>query len=244
MRNGRIREIEQLAMRAWPALETETYDGWILRYGRGYTRRNNSVNPLLGSTLPIDEKIAHCEARYEQHGLPCLFRFTPAVQPSDLEDVLAEHGYRYQDDTLVQTLAMPATPWGMPPEFRCEQTLSTPWLRAYMTMNGIAPRHEEALVQMLHKISAAHCFGWLGDFAVGLAVVEAGYVGLFDIVVAPEQRGKGYGRALVTSLLSWAAAKGAQTAYLQVVTTNAPARKLYESLGFHTHHRYWYWARE
>lgn len=237
-----IREIEQVAMRAWPALEAFVYDGWVLRYGKGYTRRNNSVNALLSSTLPLEEKIGHCEAWYQKWGVPCTFRLTSAFEPKNLEDVLAEHGYRYQDDTLVQTLALQGDQQ-QHPLFRFENTLKPDWLAAYMHMNRVDSKHKEALVQMLRSIALPSCFAWLGDFAVGLAVHDGEFVGLFDIVVAEDQRGNGYGRALVTSLLSWGVVQGAKTAYLQVVTTNKPARNLYESLGFRTHHRYWYWAK-
>ncbi|MEZ5194715.1 MAG: GNAT family N-acetyltransferase [Nocardioides sp.] len=42
--------------------------------------------------------------------------------------------------------------------------------------------------------------------------------------------------------LDWAASQGATTAYLQVLSDNEPALRLYERLGFTTHHRYRYLA--
>ena len=42
------------------------------------------------------------------------------------------------------------------------------------------------------------------------------------------------------SLLSWAAERGATTAYLQVRGDNPPALAAYERLGFVTHHAYRY----
>ena len=41
-----ILQIEELSINAFPAILTELYDGWILRYSNGYTYRGNSVNPL------------------------------------------------------------------------------------------------------------------------------------------------------------------------------------------------------
>ena len=68
--------------------------------------------------------------------------------------------------------------------------------------------------------------------ACGMAVVEREVVGLFDIVVHPQRRRRGHGRALVEGLLERASAKGAGTAYLQVLGGNRAARDLYGELGF------------
>ena len=76
--------------------------------------------------------------------------------------------------------------------------------------------------------------------AWGLAVAERGKVGLFDIVTAPEARRQGAARRLVMALLAWGQGQGARDAYLQVVTTNAPAIALYRSLGFVAAYRYHY----
>ena len=37
------REIEELTLNAWPPLETLFFDGWILSFSDGYTRRANSI---------------------------------------------------------------------------------------------------------------------------------------------------------------------------------------------------------
>ena len=69
-------------------------------------------------------------------------------------------------------------------------------------------------------------------------MAERGHVGLYDIVVAPDLRGRGLGRRLVAGLLAWGARAGAGRAYLQVRETNAPAVALYRSLGFTLAYRY------
>ena len=66
--------IERAAQRAWPALLTERYDGWVLRYARGYTRRANSITPLAASSLPLAHKVACCQRRYDQQGIEPVFR--------------------------------------------------------------------------------------------------------------------------------------------------------------------------
>jgi ribosomal protein S18 acetylase RimI-like enzyme len=74
----------------------------------------------------------------------------------------------------------------------------------------------------------------------GYGIIENGYVGLFDIVVKKEFRGKGYGREIVEAILLRATENGINKAYLQVTWDNTVALNLYEKLGFIEKYRYWY----
>jgi GNAT superfamily N-acetyltransferase len=57
---------------------------------------------------------------------------------------------------------------------------------------------------------------------------------LEDLYVTDDARGGGLGRALTEAVLDRAAARGCRRVELDVNTLNAPARALYESLGFAT----------
>src|SRR6267378_1128191 len=46
VRTGEIRNIEYAAALAWPGVEQQWLEGWLLRFGRGRTRRANSAVPL------------------------------------------------------------------------------------------------------------------------------------------------------------------------------------------------------
>jgi GNAT superfamily N-acetyltransferase len=59
-----------------------------------------------------------------------------------------------------------------------------------------------------------------------------------SVQVAPEHRGRGYGRALMRVAEGLTREGGATTLGLNVFTTNAPARRLYESLGYRTTNRH------
>lgn len=235
-----IRKIEYLTFQAWPALETQIYDGWILRFSKGYTGRANSVNPIDGSSLPLDEKIAHCEALYHERQLDMRFRMNEAVFPPELDSVLDERGYEFFSETHVLTCDLVQHPLLLDADFHFSDVLTDSWLEAYTTMNDTPSQHSDTLKAMLHKIEPDTCFGFVDDAAVGLAVRDSDFVGLYDIVVHPEKRRQGYGQKLVRSLMMWGKQQGATNAYLQVVAENAPAQTLYHQLGFHFHHKYWY----
>ncbi|MEW6273353.1 MAG: ribosomal protein S18-alanine N-acetyltransferase [Thermodesulfobacteriota bacterium] len=57
-------------------------------------------------------------------------------------------------------------------------------------------------------------------------------VHLLDLAVAPGFRRRGLGRALAESVITHAREAGARLVTLEVATTNAAARALYEGLGF------------
>ena len=80
-----------------------------------------------------------------------------------------------------------------------------------------------------------------GTFAgCGYGVIERGFVGLFDIIVKEEFRGKGYGKEIVETILAKAKETGIKKAYLSVVNDNIIAKKLYGKLGFKETYKYWY----
>jgi len=72
-----ITHIEELSLNAWAALQTMVYDGWIIRFAEGYTKRANSVNPLYTSSIPIEEKLHYCENLYRSRNLPVVCKICP-----------------------------------------------------------------------------------------------------------------------------------------------------------------------
>jgi ribosomal protein S18 acetylase RimI-like enzyme len=78
--------------------------------------------------------------------------------------------------------------------------------------------------------------------ASGVAAYARDWVGFRSIEVAPEHRRRGLALTIMSALLEWGAERGATTAYLQVLGDNTAALRLYEGLGFTTHHAYRYLA--
>jgi len=247
-----IQTIETLLFRALPALEQRYYDGWVIRFADGYTGRANSINPIYGSDEDIYQKINHCEMLYIENHLPPMFKLTPIMQPADLESILEQKGYHLRDDvvTHVMTATLSDAPESSESSDNIEiQTrLKKEWLNTYIMMNKVNPRHHETLGHILKLITTPCGFALLRQeqsiVAVALGVVDGDWMGIFDVVVAPDYRRKGFARTLMNGLLAWGKSQGAKHAYLQVVSSNTPAVKLYESLGFTLVYEYWYRVKD
>jgi GNAT superfamily N-acetyltransferase len=72
---------------------------------------------------------------------------------------------------------------------------------------------------------AAICFGYTIEFSGRDAFVD-------ELFIVPEQRGKGYGKAVLALLKSEAASLGVKALHLEVARTNEGAQRLYRSAGF------------
>ena len=241
-----IQTIEEASFNAWPAAEQQTYDGWVLRFAGGYTKRANSVNPLYPGQEDVQEKIKRCEQLYLSRNLKPVFRLTPLALPANLDEILARRGYVYKDPTQVQVLDLNQWQAGSGEGLKFWPEASTGWLNSFMQVSAV-PMPQPHL-DILTRIAPRKCFAVLyrqdRPVACGLGVLEGRYMGLFDIVTAPAERRKGYGRELVSSILSWGSSNGAQTAYLQVMNHNIPALNLYAQLGFREIYPYWYRIKE
>jgi RimJ/RimL family protein N-acetyltransferase len=251
MRDGRragfdLRRIEEAGLNALQTQRQLFYDGWLLRVSAGQAKRARSVNAHFGSTLPLDEKIEHCEHVFAQHGLPILFRITPFVQPADLEDALAARGYVAFEDTLVQARTMEGAP--EVPEPGLDVALAAPdavaFVDAVAALRHSTPQQRDAHLERLFHSPLGKRFAVVraGERVVCTAqvAVEGDLAGIYDVVTDEAARGRGYATLACASLLSWAWQHGAHAAYLQVSADNAPAIAIYRKFGFMTVYTYRY----
>src|SRR5690606_31424511 len=68
--------------------------------------------------------------------------------------------------------------------------------------------------------------------AVGLAVRDGAWLGLFDIAVDPARRRAGAGRVLSASMLTWGRSSGAERGYLRVRSWKQRVLVLHRRFGF------------
>lgn len=241
--------IEEIALNAWPALNTLLYDGWILRFANGYTKRANSVTPLFEGSLDLNEKIDFCSALYQQQDLRPIFRLATINDLSELDQQLARRNYELFDRTQVQTLDLNQVNVNFSPQVSILTGSSglRSWLDAFHSLNlarSDDKTHEKMLGKIISPVAAVTMAVDAEIVACGLGVVEGQYMGLFDIVTAPKHRRKGFGTILTESLLAWGKQSGASTAYLQVMENNETALALYKRFGFKINYRYWYRAAQ
>lgn len=227
-----VHTLEERAFNAWPARQTVLHGGWQWRLSGGFTKRANSANAVASGAAFEGQRTA-AEAFYARHGLPAVFRISP-LAPPEADTELAGAGYARFDPSLVLRAQLGCA--ASDPAVDIASTPSAAWLDGFAAANGVALQHQPLHHAMVQSIALPAGFATLrlqGEpVAFGLAVVERGAVGLYDLVVAPARRGQGHGRALVAALLHWGQQAGASWAYLQVREQNEVARALYAALGF------------
>jgi GNAT superfamily N-acetyltransferase len=241
------RRIEDASLRAWPALEVQSLDGWELRSSAGFTKRANSVQPLGPSTQPLSEKVAGCEAWYAARDLPTIFRLTSFSDPN-LDSFLESRAYEVIDLTDVLYTRLPLAE-AYPANADIAELSLDDWVATYGVLSGADESTLTPMRGILDACQEARFLAALSSessrdlIACGLAVLETDVLGIFDVVTALPHRRRGYGAGLVGGLVGWGLARGADYAYLQVVKTNAPALALYRKLGFAQAYEYWYRIR-
>lgn len=236
------RRIEESGFNSLPSIQTLLYDGWLIRLAGGGPKRANSVNVLTGSVIPFEQKLRYCEQRFQQQGLLLTFRLTDHPQNLELDAWLEHKGLQRIDDSLVLVKELDHPAASAVPKLHQPDTET--WLSQMMLLDQGSLERKLKHVELLKRLALPAVYGGMqteGDCAaIGLAVIDGDYAGIFDVNTNPALRRRGHARALMTGLLDEARQHGARIAYLQVAASNMPAIGLYESLGFAPAYRYWY----
>lgn len=243
-----LKRVEEAGLNGLQTQRQLFYDGWLLRVVAGKTKRARSVNAHFGSSIPLPQKIDYCERVYRERGLPPLFRITPFVQPPGLDDALAARGYLAFEPTLVQILSLdrPPEPVDVP-----GLEVASPEPSVFAAATGellvATPSQNAALLARIAD-SALVSMGMVARTAgrpvgTGVAMLEDRLAGIFTMVTAVDQRGRGVATAILTGLLTWVWEHGARHAYLQVDEDNHRALAVYRRFGFVAAYRYHYRGR-
>lgn len=244
-----VRRLEAVGFRAWPAASAQ-YDGsWQIRLTGGHpSKRLNSVVPLDPSdTGHLAVRLEKVRRKFEAYGRPLIVRETP-LMPTELKDFLVADGWSAFEEVLVMTgslekLEQPDTMDHLPGHDIGR------FVEAYLKITGSDPALRAGLAEVISSIKPT-----VGLFlkeevenepqAAVLCVQDNDLAGIMSLAVAPGLRRKGYGAEIFAAALRWARVRSARTAWLQVVSTNAPAIALYERFGFTEAYRHRYWRKD
>jgi GNAT superfamily N-acetyltransferase len=229
--------LQEQAARAVPAEENERIGQWWLRHAPGCSWWISAVLPH--GDVPVtemDARISAAEAYCAERGVPALFQMTPGAVAPELDTTLEARGYTRKASVSLQT-ATTSSVLALAPRgslrVRLEERPTPEWFEAWHAVTGGALEQQR---QMLARITerSAYASVDLGaeTVAVGRAVVESGWAGVFSMATRPEARGKGAAAAVLGALADWAAVNDAERMYLQVEHENAGAMRLYERVGF------------
>jgi ribosomal protein S18 acetylase RimI-like enzyme len=242
---SQIIELEQVASNAWVAEETARLGGWLLRANGGVTRRANSVLPIGPPPPPHDEAIEKVIQFYKERNLIPRFQMTETSKPIELDRDLSERGFSVGLQVEMHTAAITHLVQKEPAiDVLISNDISDGWMSVYAESSGYDEASMETRKGLMKRTSLQKAFALARidrELAgVGFGVVEDKWLGLFNIAVHPEMRGKGVALAVNTAIAKWAHQRGARSAYLQVESENIPALKLYTKLGFQHAYTYWY----
>jgi GNAT superfamily N-acetyltransferase len=242
-----------LSNASWPAMHTEPLGEWLLRASGGFSARANSVMATGDPGMPFDRALGRVREFYDEHGLPA---WAQVLVGSPTADAFTLHGWvtarpgeadsEFQIASVSRAVraVRPRLP-GSAPSVTVGTTASSAWL----AHDERALRHREAALAVLQG-PADVAFVSVGSVgSVGSPLVAKGriscdgdWAGITDVWVSPDHRRRGLGFVVMAAMLDWAAERGATTAYLQVRGDNQPGLRLYDTLGFRTHHSYRYLA--
>ncbi|MDY4922094.1 GNAT family N-acetyltransferase [Frisingicoccus sp.] len=250
MEQFRIGEIEEILLNAFPSIDREIYDGWILNFSGAYTYRANCIYPFYSSNYDLEEKIQHCEEQYRELFLPAVYKMTSSV-PHELDQMLENKGY--QIVKYVDVLYRSLEDWKENDcityrdgyEIITMSQQNEEWLDGVNHLIGIPyPSMEKIQKRIFRRIRlpiicvmVKHQGKVIGT---GLGVIERRYVGLYAIHVHKKYRRRGLAEIICSNIMSRGKKMGADKAHLQVRRGNEGAFLLYEKLGMRKIYSQWF----
>lgn len=243
---SRIRRLEAVSFRSFPATNT-SFDGtWAIRLTAGHpAKRLNSINPLdPDDCLRLEERIELAKRRFESFGRPLLFRLTP-LAPPPLVALLNAAGWQPHEESLVMEADLAAVDLDAARDQLPLRDVGK-WVDAFITLSGADGWLKPGLAEIIGATEPeTGLFLHLEADELPVSVVRCVHdrdlAGIFDLATHSALLRRGHGREILKSALRWCKRRGARRAWLQVVADNPPAIGLYASLGFRETYRYRYW---
>ncbi|WP_187352013.1 GNAT family N-acetyltransferase [Allosaccharopolyspora coralli] len=234
--------------RSWRALSEVPVDGWIVRRSEGVTQRANSVLPVA-APRDLPDAITRVERLYLDHGLPPCFQLSPAAQPPELDEVLAERGYELSGATTIQVAEVEEVLNRLSCGRSSVEVRDEPgddWMRLWWAVDGRGD--DDARVTAGRILAGGPALYAVSRHegspaAVGRLSLVGQWAGVYCMAVRADVRRRGHAQDILRGLLTAAADRGVRHTWLQVVSDNLAARKLYEHAGYQDFSTYHYRVR-
>ena len=236
-------DMQRICWAGWPARESELLGGWALRAHGGITGRANSAMAAGDPGRPLPEALRRVTAWYTERGLPPLLQL-PLADPANL--VMEQEGWRRLHVTIVQVAPIERVLDGVPARDDLDAEVtpepSEDWLSLMHDLDEGDPDAHVAILTGPGRVGFVTLRRDGDPVGIGRVSVEGEWAGVTSVDVAPGARRLGIGSAVMGELLRWAQVQGAASSYLQVRAANPGALRLYDALGYATHHPYCYRA--
>jgi ribosomal protein S18 acetylase RimI-like enzyme len=239
--------IERVADAAWPAAEQAPLGPWKLRATHGVTRRANSVftaHPAEASATELQTWVEAAERFYARRSLPAVFQISAATGASRLDLMLAARGYTMSGVSelwVLDTSRLENLKWDRAWEVRSSDEPDEGWFDCAFDEPAERRRVHEQIVRRAPRprvfVSAA-----VDGIVAGCGMATSGHAhaGIFCMATRQAHRRRGIGLALVRNLCAWAAERGDEHVFLQVMRENEAAKGLYRKMGFARAYGYHY----
>jgi GNAT superfamily N-acetyltransferase len=210
-----VLELERVARRGWRAAEVLDLDGWLLHADQGWTGRANSVLPLVTPRRPLPELLAEVGRFYAERGLRSQIQL-PLPARGLLDAELAGRCWTLERPTVLLTAPIGAAPGDIDEPVRLAPAPSAAWLASYHYRGGPLPEHAVRLLTRHDRVSFASLSRDGSVAGIARGTVDAGWLGVTAVEVAPQHRRSGVASTLMRALQHWGLGQGATACYLQV----------------------------
>ena len=240
-------EVQRRVSLGWRAEQETELGDWLLRAAGGFSGRANSVRVGDDPGVDFRSAVREVENFYSALGQRALAQLpleSPFVNDFLSAGWVASPAHPWQTEVQLTSLAMLARQIRRrsgPVDASRSDTVHLADRAGEAWLAG-DPRLVDGGADALGVLQSGEdvAFARIDDRAWGRASLAEDWVGFTNITVAPGVRRLGLATRIMAALTQWAAERGANTVYLQVVADNRAAWSLYDKLGFRAHHSYRY----
>lgn len=256
-----VESIERATVAAVAPDAVTEIPGWLLPFDGGTVGRAHSAVPLRHDASILAADVAAIVIRYRERGLAPSLRVADVPALAHLAPALAAAGLVRTQPTLTCVARVAdilsrfgphggdAGGGGGAASVAVLPAPDAAWSQVYLG-EGFDPvdgahrvRALSRAAGSLYACSSANGAGHVasGVVATGVGSLGHGLLGIHGMRTLPGHRRQGHASRILRALAQRAQARGVAGAYLQVEEGNAPALRLYASLGFSVAWRYIYW---